>query len=227
MSVLGGGWERVAYFDSSSSTSCPGTTENYTIGSLSLCTNNVTSKIASANYTAVTTSFSQVMGLMTAYTSEAGFGFAPYGTRVTDLQGVYMDGISLVITDDTDFVKHIHSTVVADYTKSSEDKKFSCYLFGQSDAYLPYVVGADHTCSVLTSDMYMPLNGSTTETMQYFGDSWNGNCDDMAFYCRHVNRYFVKNLPQALTSADNMLTVRLMSHSNITIGLNHLEIYVR
>lgn len=227
MSALGGGWERVAYFNSSASSTCPGSMSNYTIGSLHLCTNNVTSRITSASYTPLTTSYSQVMGLMTGYTSEAGFGFAPEGSRVTNLQDVYMDGISLGITDSSNFIKHVHSTVVSDYSQSVTDSKYSCYVYGQNNAYIPYVVGKDHTCSVLTSTMYMPLNGSASDTMQYFGDQWNGVCEDMSFYCRHVHRYFFKTLPKMLTSSDNMLTVRVMSHSNITIGLNHLELYVR
>ena len=225
--ALGGGWERVASFDASVDTSCPGDMGVYQIGSLRLCTNNnVSSNITSATYYPVQETYSQVRGLMTAYTSGQGYSFRLAGNFLNyNLNQVYMDGISLGIVDSSGFTKHIHSDVIG-YKLSEQDYK-SCYSTAQHVALHQHVIGKDSTCFMMWPSSIMPLTGVFDPDMKYFGDTWTGVCDNGGYYCRHPRKHFYKILGKELSSADNPLMVRLMSRSVLVLGLNSLDIQVR
>ena len=229
MSSSGGGWERIAYHNSELSVSCPGNMGNYRLGSFLVCTNNNgSSNITSAQYTPVTQSYSQVMGLMTGYISDSGQGFRLATIRnwhlIQDFNVVYMDGINLGIEDNTGFIKHVHSTPATDRANTIFNL---CYEYVQYPGLPPATVGADLTCTVMISDMFMPLNGTLNNATQFFGDTRYGSCEIYNRYCRRVHRYFLKTLPKQMSSADNPLIVRVMSANTLSIGMNFLDIYVR
>ena len=230
MSTRGGGWERIAYFNSEDSgTTCPGNMGNYQLDSYHVCTNNNgSSNITEAIFHPVASSYSEVMGLMTGYVSGQAHGFTPNGVKVKNLNTVYMDGMSLVIDDNSGFFKHVHSTAVADYANSYSNPQQSCFIKDQNQALPPYTVGRDNTCTLIHFLMYMPLDGTIDPVhTHYFGDHWNGICEVMGYFCRHIERYFTKTLPKEFTSESNPLIVRIMSQSGIVIGMNFLDVYVR
>ena len=229
MNTLGGGWERVGYYDSLVDTNCPGTMGNYLLGSYHVCTNNNGSgNITSAEYTPITETYSQIMGLMTGYISDEPHGFAPNGDIVTDLNDAYMDGIALLIDDDSGNYKHIHSAAVAGYGNSFSAYRESCYVIGQDEANPPFGIRDDHSCTTIYYIMYMLLDGTIDPAKtRYFGDNWNGVCLSLRYFCRDIDRYFIKTLPKELTSDSNTLLVSVMSQSSIVVGMNFLDIYVR
>ncbi len=223
--ALGGGWERVAYFNSEVATSCPGDMGVYQIGSLLLCTNNNgSSNITSATYYPAQGTYSQVRGLMTGFISQEGKAFRPTGTLNHNLNEVYMEGISLGIADSSGFIKHIHSSAVASHSTQWTD---GCYLTAQQNGFSQHVIGNDLSCFTVWNAFLLPLTGVYSSTMEYFGDNWEGVCRDFTYYCRHIHKHFYKILGKELTSADNPLIVRLMSRDAVIIGLRSLDIYVR
>ena len=226
----GGGWERVVYYNSMIPTmNCPGNMVPFNLVSYRLCTNNRgLPNITGATYYPVTSTYSQVMGLMTGYVSDKPHAFYPKGSKVVDLNTVYMDGISVTIYDGSGFHKHIHSTTAADwYNAFAYNRKQSCFVATQDQALPPHVVGKDNTCTLMYHNQYMPLDGSINPHTSYFGDYWLGACRVYVLFCRFPHRYFIKYLPVEYTSQDNPLVVRVMSRSDIVMAMNYIEIYVR
>ncbi len=229
MSTLGGGWERVAYYNSEVNATCPGNMVDYDLGSYHVCSNNNgSSNITTAEYIPVSQSYSQITGLMTGYVSSEPHAFAPDGSIVTNLNDVYMDGISLMIDDNSGFYKHVYSAAVAGYVNSFSSYRESCYVIGQNISFPPVTIGSDHSCTTIYYSMYMSLDGTIDiANTKYFGDNWESICSSLRYFCRDIDRYFIKTLPKELISVNNTLLVRIMSNTNIIISINFLEIYVR
>lgn len=222
----GGGWERVAYYDSTQqpSTMCPGNMHTYDIANHRLCTNNDTN-ITEAEYYPVVGKYSEVLGLMIGYASDDGDGFRPNGQLVLNLTDVYMDGLSLCINDSNNIIKHVFSFAVS----STDDinQPTNCFLYSGSIASPPNVLGKDNLCFLQLSIQYLNLDGTFSTTTAPFGDRDEGACEFVALACRHPGRYFYKRLPNDYTSSDEPLLLRVMSQGGTVIAMSFIDIYVR
>ena len=226
MEILEGGWERVLYYDSQEvpSATCPNDMVPFDLGEIyNLCTNNRgAGNITSTSGYAVTSSYSEVLGLISAFMTEQGHAFHPNGETIVDMNDVYVEGISLTINDSSGFQKHIHSVTIGDY--QTTDNSHSCFHAKQDPSQPPAIVGRDNTCHIVVYFNYMDINGIIGPHTKPFGD--NMNCPVIIF-CRSPTRYFRKQLPNLYTSADHPLMLRLMSRSSNVIGLHFMDIYVR
>ncbi len=235
MSILGGGWERVVYYDSKVDTTCPGSMLWYTGSNHHLCTNlynHWAGSYRAATYYPVTESYSQVRGFVRGYA---------YGNYLTafvrndylyqaNLDYTYMTGIDIMYEEGLSYkyFKHIHSFVVSDlpFAYTPSQYTFSCYIAGQNGAFIPAHIGNNHYCHSLSTaqqfSIYYPFFPGTT----YFGDNWDGTCTNSE-YCRDVRRYFIKTIPKETISADHRLLVRVMAHPRNIIAMSFIDVYVR
>lgn len=236
MVSLGGGWERTIHYNSSDTeTVCPNDMQLMTVGSNHrLCTNNYgdhSPNITSTgpNYP-ITSSYSEVMGLMTAYISGPGQGFHPYGheAKYTNLNGVYAEGISLVVNDTTTgILKHLYTVTTADVY--NENLSQSCFSYRKTPSLPSAIIGRDNTCIIALYVHYINENDTST-VGQYtspFGAADDGVCGNFVMFCQLPTRYFRKALPVSLNSSIHPLVVRVLSRSSIIIGLSFIDIYVR
>ena len=225
MEIRGGGWERVAFYDSrQANATCPGDMVSYDMGPHHLCTNNGTN-ITQAQYQPVVERYSEVMGLMVGFASEDGDAFRPNGAPVQDLNGVYMEGLSLCINDGTGRLKHVFSVGTTNIVDSSLPT--NCYLFAGETAQTPHVIGRDGHCAPLLVQHMMTLDGNLGPEVRPFGDRDSGACKELSMLCRYPSRYFIKQLANVYQYGVNLLVVRVISKGTIVIGMSHMDIYVR
>ena len=225
MESRGGGWERVAYYDSKQANAvCPGDMVGYNLGPHHLCTNNGT-QITKAQYQPVVQRYSEVMGLMVGFASGDGDAFRPSGASVQDLNGVYMEGLSLCINDSTGFVKHVFSVGVS--STADLQQATNCFLYSGDIASPPHVVGKDYLCCLLLNLQYMSLDGTYSATTDSFGDRDTGACAFVSTACRSPGRYFIKQLTIDYTNSDSSLIVRVISQGTTVIAMSFIDIYVR
>ena len=232
MSTLGGGWERVAHYDSQEGTSCPGNFDQLFIQPHDTCTHNYdpsNTVSRSAVFTPVAKTYSQVRGLIVSYRFGHGYGFNErHDLQFQSVDQLFLDGYSILINDSSNNFKHIHSIAYTRYTVIFYVPylPLTCETFMPQDAMAQPALKGEYYCYVLDETDQLKSETITSPT-RTFGDNYAGTCADFPDYCRDVNRYFLRTSGKELSSSESSVQLRSVSHAERVLYLTFLDLYVR
>ena len=208
-----GGWMRVAYLDKTNSSQngmCPSGLRQETFSSRQTCRrNNNSAGCSSVRFASHELSYSEICGRITAFTSGSPEGFMR--TENTDINGTYVDGVSL-----THGAPRQHIWTFA--ATSSDTNHCSCNN-NMTGTRPPDYVGNDYFCDTR-------FLGSGTDTDLVL---WQGtNCTSSNACCSFNNPpWFYKQLPQPTTDDIEMRLCRDEDHGNEDVFIQIAEVYIQ
>lgn len=187
-----------------------------------LCSNN--GGIIEMRYTAVGESFSEFRGSAVAYASGDLFAFSPgFSSQLSrDINDHFVDGVAVLVDDQTAHLKHIHSFGIGNY-EHTEDvilQRATCPGYGSPAP--SSVVGSHYTCALLRVENL--LSGSHPLPV------WDLNadyCESVQRLCTQPSAWFYRQVARDYLSGSTGLVVKVMSQSPGVITLRDLTVYVR
>ena len=212
-----GGWVRVAYLDktnSSQNSMCPSGLREHTSSTVHTCRRGETSAgCSSVQFTTHGLSYSKVCGRITAFAEGAPEGFMR--TDYTDINGTYVDGVSL-----THGAPRQHIWTFA-ATSSEETRMLSCSCNNSNTAGTPppEYVGNDYFC-----DTRFRESGSDSDLVLWQGT----DCTSSNACCSFNNPpWFYKQLPQPTTDDIEMRVCRDEDRGNEDVFIQIAVVYVQ
>ena len=220
MATLGGGWERIALFNASATVSCPeGTLAPQVVDGATLCSNN--GAIAEVHFTPVAP-FSELRGAVSAYVTGDPDAFSPYLSPILqlDIQGRFMDGVAIMLDDQTGYLKHVYSYGVGRLESVATELDSTCPSFGARPPIS--VIAPNYACALLRSQDL--LGSSTPHT---YGDLDNDLCSTIPNTCLRPSSWFHRQLANDYYPSNVEIVVRVLSQNPTEILLKHLFLYTR
>lgn len=223
MDTLGGGWERVIDFHASQLLpDCPSLFLPLSYNGTYLCSNN--GGIIEMRYTVVGKSFSEFRGSVVAYASGELFAFSPgfSSQQSRDINGHFVDGVAVLVDDQTAHLKHIHSFGIGNYEHTDDVilQHASCPGYGSPTP--SSVLGSHYTCALLRVENI--LSGSHPLPV------WDLNtdyCESVQRLCTQPSAWFYRQVARNYLSNNTELVVKVMSQFPGVIALRDLTVYVR
>ena len=209
-----GGWVRVAYLDKTNSSQngmCPGSLSEYMFSQRRTCRrDNTSAGCSSVRFTTHELSYSRVCGRITAFTEGTPDGFMR--TSNTDINGTYVDGVSL-----THGAPRQHIWTFA----ATSNRMLSCSCNNSNTAGTPppEYVGSDYFC-----DTRIRESGVDRDLVLWQGT----DCTSSNACCSFNNPpWFYKQLPQPTTDDIEMRVCRNEERSNEDVFIQIAEVYIQ
>lgn len=223
MDTLGGGWERVAHFQSASSlTECPSPDLALVpfSGTL-LCSNNGTA----ANITLTPTApFSEVRGTISAYAIGDVKGFLPNLSPLQsrEFNGNFIDGVAVMLDDRSGFLKHVHSEAAGRIENVPYMTRIDATCPSVGAKPPTSIIGPHYGCSLLDSQTLLDSANPLP-----FGELSESLCTVRPEACVRPSAWFHRQLPVEVTPDEADLLLRVLSELPNEILLHRYQLYTR
>lgn len=219
------GWTRIAFLNMTDpSQSCPVQWRSVGSGELRMCGRSLNDQdgahnggCSSVNFSAHGISYSYIRGRVIGYQSNGPRGFGLF-RRVFDIEGPYMDGVSLTHGHPRN---HIWSFAAAWAEGTTTSYACAC-TNPQASTSVPHFVGNDYFCETANPNSYGLYKLWSEDPL------WDGNgCGPTSTCCEFNNPpWFCKHLPQSTTDD---IEVRICANSEVRDAdspVELLELYV-
>ena len=219
-----GGWRRVAELDmTNSSQQCPSALRQRNDNNIRTCGTGPGGDCSSLTFPTDSLSYSKVCGKIRAYQVRSTDGFGPPGRRSSDINGNYVDGVSLTHGSPR---QHIWTFAAAqDESGQFSSKNCPCINrdLASSATRPPDFVMDDYFCDTAADSFNFSIIFHDDDPL------WDGaGCGPLNDCCSFNNPpWFYKQLPQPTTDNIEMRVCRDQGTGDEDVAIEMIEIYVQ